>query len=66
MLSTKDTVIHRSKHTVILKETNEEAKQRKRREERKEEIKKWNWHSNKPILPFQKFDNIVPVIEGVK
>jgi hypothetical protein len=66
MLSTKDTVIHRSRHTVILKETPEEAKKRMIREERKEEIKRWNWHSNKPILPFQRFDNIVPVIEGVK
>ena len=66
MLGTKDVVIHRSKHFIFLKETEEEKKKRARREARKEEIKNWNSHNFKPVLPFQKFENIIPVIEGVK
>ena len=65
MLTTEDVVIHRSKYALIVNETEEEKRRRTKRENERS-IRGWRAPDSKPYLPLGDFENVIPVIEGVK
>lgn len=65
MLSTDDIVIHRSKFMLIVNETEEDKKRRIKRENERC-IRGERAPNFKPYLPIGDFENVIPVIEGVK
>lgn len=65
MLSTDDVVVHRSKHTMVVNETEEEKKMRIKREQERC-IRGWRAPDSKPYLPLGDFENVIPVIDTVK
>ena len=65
MLTTDDNIIHRSKHTMIVNESEDEKKRRMKREQERS-IRGWRAPDNKPYLPLGDFENVVPVIDTVK